>query len=127
MTLWGHRPEHVNQLAAERQNRHYLPGYPFPANLSMTADLAAAVDDCPLVVMVVPSHGFRAVFRQLKDDLADGAIVVSATKGIENSSLMTMLQVMAEELGENRRNIQLAVLSGPSFAKEVAGQESPPR
>ncbi|MEJ2689027.1 MAG: NAD(P)-dependent glycerol-3-phosphate dehydrogenase, partial [Deltaproteobacteria bacterium] len=123
VTLWGHRAEHVNQLATEGQNRRYLPGYPFPYNLSMTADLGAAVQDSSFVVMVVPSHGFRAVFRQLKNRLTDGAIVVSATKGIENSSLMTMLQVVAEELGDNAQNIQLAVLSGPSFAKEVAARK----
>ena len=123
VTLWGHRPEHVNQLAAERENRRYLPGYPFPDNLTMTADLDAAVRDCPLVVMVVPSHGFRAVFHQLKDRLMEGAIVVSATKGIENSSLLTMIGVMQEELAANPSGIRLAVLSGPSFAKEVAAEK----
>jgi glycerol-3-phosphate dehydrogenase (NAD(P)+) len=121
--LWGHRASHVEQLSRERQNRHYLPGYSFPDNLAMTADLRSAVTDCHTVVMVVPSHGFRVVFHGLKDLLTAGAVVVSATKGIENESLMTMTGVMEEELGDNPSGIRLAVLSGPSFAKEVAAEK----
>ena len=121
--LWGHRPSHVEQLARKRENRHYLPGYPFPSSLAVTGDLAAAVDGRDVVVMVVPSHCFREVFVRLKEYLPPRAIVVSATKGIENDSLMTMIGVMEEELGDNPSAIRLAVLSGPSFAKEVAAEK----
>ena len=121
--LWGHRPSHVEQLASERQNSHYLAGYHFPASLSLTADLAAAVAGREVVVMVVPSHCYREVFARLKDHLSPGTIVVSATKGIENDSLMTMISVMEEELGDNPSGIHLAVLSGPSFAREVAAEK----
>jgi len=121
--LWGHRATHVEQLATERQNQHYLPGYSFSSSLSLTDDLAAAVQGREVVVMVVPSHGFREVFGRLQGHLSPRSIVVSATKGIENDSLLTMTGIMAEELGENSGNIRLAVLSGPSFAKEVAAEK----
>lgn len=121
--LWGHRASHVEQLASERENRNYLPGYPFPSSLSLTDDLGYAVDGREVVVMVVPSHGFRQVFTRLKESLSAQTVVVSATKGIENESLMTMIGVMEEELGENPSAIRLAVLSGPSFAKEVAAEK----
>lgn len=121
--LWGHRASHVEQLASERENRNYLPGYPFPPSLSLTDDLRYAVNGREVVVMVVPSHGFRQVFTRLKECLPAQTVVVSATKGIENESLRTMIGVMEEELGENPSAIRLAVLSGPSFAKEVAAEK----
>jgi glycerol-3-phosphate dehydrogenase (NAD(P)+) len=87
-----------------------------------TDDLMAAVQGCNVVCMVVPSHGFRLVYEQLVVVLRDGACVVSAVKGIENESLMTMTQVM-EDVRRTLvpdKSIITAVLSGPSFAKEVA-------
>jgi glycerol-3-phosphate dehydrogenase (NAD(P)+) len=71
--------------------------------------------------MVVPSHGFRQVFRDLLPHLGDNAAVISAAKGIENDTLMTMNQVMAAELAAfPGKRLRLGVLAGPSFAKEVA-------
>ncbi|MDA8163762.1 MAG: NAD(P)-dependent glycerol-3-phosphate dehydrogenase, partial [Desulfobacteraceae bacterium] len=119
VVLWGHRPEHVAALRANRENKAYLPGFPLGANLSVTADLGEAVAGKPVVVMVVPSHGFRAVFTELVPYLTPGVYLVSATKGIENESLLTMTQVMAR-LRPATADWNLAVLSGPSFAKEVA-------
>ncbi|MBW6520971.1 MAG: NAD(P)-dependent glycerol-3-phosphate dehydrogenase [Desulfoarculaceae bacterium] len=121
-TLWGHNPDHVAALSRDRENKKYLPGYHFPESLHPTTDLAAAVKGCATVCMVVPSHGFRLVFEAVAPFLEKGCRVVSAVKGIENKTLMTMTQVMSEILGSGlqEKEISLAVLSGPSFAKEVA-------
>ncbi len=119
VTLWGHSPERVAALRQARENRTYLPGFLIPANIEITAELAAAVRDCRSLVMVVPSHLFRAVFSQLQPYLPPTALLLSATKGIENDTLMTMTQVMADLLGPGSE-ARLGVLSGPSFAKEVA-------
>ncbi|MBU0944781.1 MAG: NAD(P)-dependent glycerol-3-phosphate dehydrogenase [Proteobacteria bacterium] len=120
--LWGHNKAHVTALAKERENRKYLPGFIFPPSLKVTDDLEGAVRGADVVCMVVPSHGFRSVFVKLIPFLEQEAFIVSAVKGIENDSLMTMTQVMKLTLGEalDRKNLTLSVLSGPSFAKEVA-------
>ncbi|MEW6708561.1 MAG: NAD(P)H-dependent glycerol-3-phosphate dehydrogenase [Candidatus Riflebacteria bacterium] len=121
-TLWGHHPDHIAALNRERENKKYLPGYHFVDILNLTSDLTVAVQGCDIVCMVVPSHGFRRVFEEVAPLLENGCQVVSAVKGIENETLMTMTQIMKEVLGArlHGRDISLAVLSGPSFAKEVA-------
>ena len=120
--LWGHRQEHVDEILSERENRTYLPGFKLSDNLTATADLKAAVSNQPVVVMVVPSHGFRDVFRKILPHLSDNTYVISAVKGIENDTLMTMNQVMEDELARlaSPPYLHLGVLAGPSFAKEVA-------
>jgi len=120
--LWAHNPEHVSALQRDRENKKYLPGAKVPETVHPVADLAEAVEGAQCVVMVVPSHGFRDVFKQLASKLMDGALVVSAVKGIENTTLQTMTQVMRDTLDQQNctRTIHLGVLSGPSFAAEVA-------
>lgn len=121
--LWGHRPEHVQQLLVDRENRRYLPGIVFPANIQPRENLQTAVTGAEVVVMVVPSHSYRTVFQEMIPFLEENSRVVSAVKGIENSSLKTMTQVMEELLQDKvggEYKIELGVLSGPSFAKEVA-------
>lgn len=120
--LWGHSPEHVISLKKDRENQKYLPGFSFPDAIIPTADIGAAVDGANCICMVVPSHGFRDVFRQVVANMRSSCSVVSASKGVENSSLMTMTQVMSDVAVEAHQEskIQAAVLSGPSFAKEVA-------
>ncbi|GBE13615.1 glycerol-3-phosphate dehydrogenase [NAD(P)+] [bacterium BMS3Abin13] len=120
--LWGHDPEHIASLALSRENKKYLPRARLPAAVRPTADLAAAVRDAQCVVMVVPSHAFRGVFAQLAPHLQADTLLVSAVKGIENSTLQTMTQVMQDTLDRQKiaRNLYLGVLSGPSFATEVA-------
>ncbi len=120
--LWGHNKEHQKALKKDRENKKYLPGFLFPPSLELTDNLEKAVTDAEVICMVVPSHGYRIVFEQLLPYLKENVFIVSAVKGIENSSLMTMTQVMSDCLGEKlkTRNITLSVLSGPSFAKEVA-------
>jgi glycerol-3-phosphate dehydrogenase (NAD(P)+) len=122
ITLWGHRQEHVDEIVRERENLTYLPGFELNENLTATAELREAVSNQPVVVMVVPSHGFRVVFHQLLPHLSDNTYVVSAVKGIENDTLMTMDQVMEDELTgfASSLDLHLGVMAGPSFAKEVA-------
>ncbi len=120
--LWGHNEKHVTTLIKDRENKKYLPGFIFPKSLSIEIDLKEAATGADVICMVVPSHGYRKVFEKLVPYLKTGASVVSAVKGIENTSLMTMTQVMRECLGsaQTSKNLTLSVLSGPSFAKEVA-------
>ncbi len=120
--LWGHNEEHVLSLKRDRENRKYLPGFFFEPSLELEDDLKEAATGADVLCMVVPSHGYRKVFEKLIPYLKTGAIVVSAVKGIENDTLMTMTQVMGDSLGSalTAKNLTLGVLSGPSFAKEVS-------
>jgi len=120
--LWGFDPEHVETLKKDRENKRYLPGIRFPDTLVPISNLKETVDGSPTICMVVPSHGFRAVFEKLVDYLGEGSVVISATKGVENDTLQTMSQIMTDVVQHSNRDvtIELAVLSGPSFAKEVA-------
>ncbi len=118
--LWAHRPEHVVEIKRDRENKKYLPGFKLNDRVFLSSDLAKVISGKEFVLMVVPSHVFRSVFQQVIPFLSENCIVVSATKGIENDSLMTMSQVMADELGKNGKKAVIGVLTGPSFAKEVA-------
>lgn len=122
VVLWGHDPDHLAEIDKARENSRYLPGYPLAPNIVPTCDLGDAVSGCQVVVMVVPSHGFRKVYEELVAHLDHGCCVVSAVKGIENASLMTMTQVMEDVRCQccPEKMIIPAVLSGPSFALEVA-------
>ena len=129
--LWAHRKAHSDDLGLERENSKYLPGISFPDTLKVTENLVDAIVDADIVVMVVPSHSYRGVFKKVIPHLTSNCRVVSAVKGIENGSLLTMTQVMEELILSHfstvspyssiqNNGIELGVLSGPSFAKEVA-------
>ncbi len=120
--LWGHHSESIQELVTFKENRKYLPGLLFNKNLKPTNDLREALRETVIICMVVPSHGFRSVFEDIIEYVEPQSQIISAVKGIENGTLMTMSQVMSEILDNNRnnRNISLSVLSGPSFAREVA-------
>ncbi len=124
VSLWAHRAEHVAELQANRENKTYLPGFVLPETVTPVADLREAVAGHAIVIMVVPSHVFREVFAGLEPYLEDDVYVVSASKGIENSTLLTMTQVMEDVLSSSgprgKRTVRTGVLSGPSFAREVA-------
>ncbi len=120
VTLWGHRPEHMAELAQRRENVRYLPGFALPDSLVLETDIRAAVSEAQCVLMVVPSHGYRRVFATLQPHLRSGTLLVSAVKGIEVGTRMTMTAIMAEEAGDRKGEFHYGVLSGPSFAREVA-------
>ena len=120
VVLWGHRPEHIAQIRQDMENRQYLPGAMLPENLILEQDLAAAVRDAQCVLMVVPSHGFRQVFARLLPFLTPETLLVSAVKGIEVGTRQTMTRLMAQEADSYDGHLYFGVLSGPSFAREVA-------
>lgn len=120
VALWGHDRQHVEAIQVERQNKKYLPGFTLADSLSASHDLRGTVAGKSVILMVVPSHVTREVFRKVLVEMTSGAIIISATKGIENDSLLTMTQVMAQELKAAGKTGRLGVLAGPSFAKEVA-------
>ena len=115
--LWGRDPALMIRLSDERRNETYLPGAPLPPSLVPTASLTEALDTTDWVVLAVPSHGIRELLRKVAPLLHPGVTVVSATKGFELNTLNRMSEVIEQELGGAA---QLAVLSGPSFAAEVA-------
>ncbi|MDX9834035.1 MAG: NAD(P)H-dependent glycerol-3-phosphate dehydrogenase [Desulfobulbus sp.] len=119
VALWDRDADHIANLTHDQENKRHQPDHPFPESLEVTNDLTAAVTNADCVVMVVPSHGYREVFRQLWPQLAENTLVVSAVKGIEVDSCMTMTEIMAEE-NRDRKRLHFCVLSGPSFAAEVA-------
>ncbi|MGH9379198.1 MAG: NAD(P)H-dependent glycerol-3-phosphate dehydrogenase [Thermoanaerobaculia bacterium] len=119
--LWTRRGDDAQTLRRERMNRRYLPNVPFPEGLEVSAELADMAG-CDPVLVVVPSHGFRQVLQHYLRALPPGAsrTVVSATKGIEMDSLARMSQVTFEEALAAEREVDYAVLSGPTFADELA-------
>jgi glycerol-3-phosphate dehydrogenase (NAD(P)+) len=118
--LWARRPDLADEINTRHQNASYLSGFDLPPSLTATPDPEKALHGAGVVVMAVPSHAFRQVFRAVAPLLEAEAPVVSLTKGIEQDSLKRMTEVLAEEadLGPDR----LAVVSGPNLAKEVAGR-----
>ena len=117
VVLWGHDPLHMARLAAERENAAFLPGIPFPPDLHIEADLAKAVTASRDILVVVPSHVFGEVLQQLRPYLRPDSRLVWATKGLEAETGRLLQDVAREVLGDA---IPLAVLSGPTFAKEMA-------
>ena len=115
--LWGRDSEHVAQMAAERENRRYLPVATFPPSLQLEGDLAKAVKASDNILVVVPSHAFGDMLEQIKPYLSSQSKVAWATKGLEPDTGRLLQDVAREVLGQD---ISLAVLSGPTFAKEMA-------
>lgn len=122
VALWDRDSEHIDNLSRDRENKRYQPGHPFPESITVTGDLFHAIDGATCVVMVVPSHGYREVYRQLFPWLAENTLIISAVKGIEIESGLTMTGVMRQE-ATNAKHLHLGVLSGPSFAAEVADRQ----
>lgn len=114
--LWDHWPAHIQDLRRDGENRRYLPGFPLPPTLRPVQDLAAALEGAGELLVVVPSHAFAEVLRQLPAPLPEGLGIAWATKGFEPASGRLLHQVAVEILGPR----DLAVVSGPSFATEVA-------
>ena len=115
--FWGHDAARQARLAHERENARYLPGVRFPENLIIREDLIETAEEAAHLLLVVPSHAFRATLEALQARLPSQAIVAWATKGLEPATGRLLSQVAADVLGEDRA---LGVISGPTFAKEVA-------
>ncbi|HFD80066.1 MAG TPA: NAD(P)-dependent glycerol-3-phosphate dehydrogenase [Gammaproteobacteria bacterium] len=115
--LWDRDPEQVAQLRRERENRRYLPDIRLPETIAPTSELGTALAGADFALVVVPSAGFRSVLQQLRALAPPEFPLVWASKGLEPGSGKFLHQVVAEELPGRRA---AAVLSGPSFATEVA-------
>lgn len=117
VVLWGHDPEHIATLERDRCNAAFLPDVPFPDTLHLESDLATALAASRNILVVVPSHVFGEVLRQIKPLMRPDARLVWATKGLEAETGRLLQDVAREALGDQ---IPLAVISGPTFAKELA-------
>ena len=119
--LWAHEPEVRQSIETQRVNELFLPGERVPETVTCTNSLAEALRDVEIVVSVMPSHHTRRVFEAMKPHLREKMLFVSATKGIENDSLLRMTQVVTEVLQSDAGFApRIGAISGPSFAKEVA-------
>ena len=126
VTLWARDEDLATVMARARRNEKYLPEAELPAEIRVTSDLEALAG-LERVLVVVPSHGFRDVIQRLMELRAENRplTIVSATKGIETESLSRMSEVVADEAKKSGEAVAFAVLSGPTFAAELAvGQPS---
>ncbi|MGV8074073.1 MAG: NAD(P)H-dependent glycerol-3-phosphate dehydrogenase [Syntrophobacteraceae bacterium] len=117
--LWVYEEDLCRIIRETRENTFYLPGFILNENIVVHHDLERVVKHHKILVMVVPSHVYRETIVKMLPFLEKGAIVVSATKGIENDTLLTMSEVW-NEIVPSRKFIHVLSLSGPSFAKEVS-------
>jgi len=120
VTLWSHRSEAAEELQSARENRHFLPGFPFPATLTVTGDDIQAVLEAEILVCVVPSQFIRPTMARISPYLHPRQILVSATKGIEDGTYLRMTEVIQSCLATDVLHLPVGALSGPSFAQEVA-------
>ncbi len=116
--LWARNPEKAARMCAERENSQYLAGLKFPPELKVSSDLKECVSRADTVLVVVPSHSFADMMRELKPLIRPGQGVAWATKGLERGTGELLSVVAQRELG---RAVPLAALSGPTFARELAG------
>ena len=117
VSLWARDPALAGELRVRRANAVYLPDVTLPPNVAVTHSLDEAVRRVHLVVSAMPSHGCRVVIREAAASLPADAVIVSATKGLEAGTLLRMSEVIVQEADARR---PVVVLSGPSFASEVA-------
>lgn len=115
--LWGHDPAHMKRLNEERKNQAFLPDVKFPDTLHIESNLAEAIGRSRELMIVVPSHVFAEVIAKIKPHLTPEHRIAWATKGLERNTGRLLQDVVVEHLGDR---YPLAVLSGPTFAKELA-------
>jgi glycerol-3-phosphate dehydrogenase (NAD(P)+) len=117
--LWTWQSEHALAMRRERENREFLPGFPLPEAIEPSADLGATLLGADAVLLVVPTAACRSTLEQASAFIPAEATIIIASKGIEPGSLMLLSEVVEDVLGVGAR-ARTVVLSGPSFAKEVA-------
>lgn len=119
--LWAHEADVCESIMQRRLNEKFLPGRVIPESVSASNDLGKTIGGAQIVVSVMPSQHCRALFERMRPLIPQNAIVVSATKGLEEGTLQRMTEVIAEVLKrEGRSSPAVGALSGPSFAQEVA-------
>ena len=117
VNLWSHNAEQATAMQKNRENNRYLAGLIFPEQLNVSADLETTLKDVTDILIVVPSHAFRQTLENIKPFITNSQRIAWATKGLEAGSYKLLHHVAREVLGDK---ISLAVISGPTFAKEVA-------
>ncbi len=120
--LWVYEKDLAAEMQARRENTVYLPGFRLPPNVEVTSELGVALTGAEVVLSVMPSHLVRSVYQQMLPHLKPNMLFVSATKGLENSTLLRMSEVIAETISR-RFKAGVAAISGPTFAREVAAGE----
>jgi len=123
VTIWARDPEVAAAIERDRHNPRYLPDVALPSSVRATSDLGEALRDRELVICAVPSHGLRDVMTAAAPHLADGAILVSTVKGIEDETGLTMHGVL-EDVLPAAHHPRIVCLSGPSFAREIAARKA---
>jgi glycerol-3-phosphate dehydrogenase (NAD(P)+) len=118
VVLWAHDPDVATAIRETGENPDYLPGLPLGPRVQVTNDLGEATVFSETIFMVTPSHYYRDVLTRVRDGARGGVKIISGTKGIENDSLQRMSEISADVLGDAL--LAFAVLSGPTFALEVA-------
>ena len=121
MRLWVYEADLASRMQATRENDVYLPGFRVPTNVVITNSLSAAVRDAGVVLSVIPSHLVRSMYQQMLGFLSETMVFVSATKGLENGSLLRPSEIIHDVIC-SRWIPRVAVLSGPTFAREVAAR-----
>ena len=116
--LWAHEAEVVESISRKRVNEKFLPGHLIPEPVVVSSDLEKVVEGAGILVSVMPSQHCRAVFERMRPLLPPDILVISATKGLEEGSLLRMSEVIRRVM--KRESIAIGALSGPSFAQEVA-------
>ena len=119
VALWTRNPDQIRTLQADRENKRGLPGFPFPESLTVHADLGEALKDSQLALIVTSVAGLRSSAELLKQHNAADIPVLAACKGFEQDTGLLTFQVLKEVLPNNKT---IGVLSGPSFAQELAAQ-----
>ena len=119
VTLWSHSETEAQQIADAGENKMFLPGFPLPPDLIVTADDAPVID-AEILASVIPSEFLRATITRLTPHMHNGQFLVSATKGVEDRSFLRMTQVLSETLEPAGLLLSIGAFSGPSFAVEVA-------
>jgi glycerol-3-phosphate dehydrogenase (NAD(P)+) len=119
VTLWAHSAEEARIIEAARENTLFLPGFPLPSDLTVTADLAP-ISAAEIVVSVIPSEFLRSTLKRINGQIHNGQFIVSATKGVEKITHFRMTQVISDVLEPAGILVSIGAFSGPSFAIEVA-------
>src|SRR5271168_3325200 len=117
--LWAHEADVCESIAKRQVNEKFLPGRPIPNSVTVTNDLATALDGAEIIVSVMPSPHCRTLFERMRPLIPARTPIVSATKGLEEGSLLRMTEVIAQVL-QRKNGEALGALSGPTFALEVA-------
>lgn len=116
LKLWVYEADLAARMATSRENDVFLPGFRLQDAIQIVRELPAALDGADIVLGVMPSHHARSIYSAMRPHLTPSMILVSATKGLEQGSLLRMSEVIEQATGESR----VAILSGPTFAREVA-------